>query len=222
MPSAFIYDRIDVKYRPVMVLSLSWKDQCSRRHDGGLKAEPALIWTWGNKRVRWYVSNQTECLTNIQGNCRSCGRHPLHSDVGVSECIHQETVRPQAFATSSLQPHIHWLTVQVEGSGISIALCWCIRVHFAIAATKRLLNLRLLQWAACNLTYADWRYGTWRAHSLSAHNELNAIDNSVLTLVLIWTATASQVSAYSGWRRLRNSELQGQMSYPWRNSALLP
>jgi len=31
---------------------------------------------------------------------------PLHSDVGASECIHKETVRPRA-----------------EGSGISIAIC---------------------------------------------------------------------------------------------------
>ena len=65
---------------------------------------------------------------------------PLHSDVGASECIHQETVRrqwhlrglmhssafcycsrqeirSQAFATSSLQPRIRWLRVrQLESS----------------------------------------------------------------------------------------------------------
>jgi hypothetical protein len=56
---------------------------------------------------------------------------PLHSDVGASECIHK---RP------------------LEDSGISVA--FCIRMHFAIAAAKGPLDLRLLQLAACNLAYA--------------------------------------------------------------------
>ncbi len=67
---------------------------------------------------------------------------PLHSDVGASECIHQETVRrqwhlhslmhprafcycsrqetvrPQAFATSSLQPRIRWLRVRHPESSL--------------------------------------------------------------------------------------------------------